>query len=263
MYRHAIRAALPFACLLLIAPASWAQDGEVPSWADDLHLVMFGGPPAGHVEVQLNGEFVAEFVEGAPPTAEIADLLEPGVNELTVSVTPDEGASSHPGPLRIAVSGIEKVSAYQSQALPPLAQIEVPPTLDGECAQTSRFWAGPTEARTEELKKRYWLVVDGPPANHWFTVYLNDVPVYGANSGDTFVEVTDHVKKGKNAVRFEGVKSCMHRETDQGDIFRIGIVLGSQEYDRVNVEGAPLAMFEYDPRTKKDEVSRKQSFRGY
>jgi hypothetical protein len=183
---------------------------EVPEWARDLGLFVFGGPPPGVVEIHVNGHLAAEIAEGSPSSIEMNDLLRAGVNEFELEFRPSDADPPAGRRVDIRIATAEQVNAFRNAVKDPLVEIVIPaapPTAP--CQETVRFWAGPPPAPPAALENRYWLVIEGGPVSHRVTVTLNDVPVFAASSGDTMVEITRFVKKGKNAVSFEAVPTCL------------------------------------------------------
>ena len=81
MNDHKLRLALILLLALPIGVQSAEEEAEsLAVWAEDIDLILFGGPPPGDLEVLINGEFAAEVTDAPPPTSEISDLLKPGVN---------------------------------------------------------------------------------------------------------------------------------------------------------------------------------------
>ena len=252
---------------LLVLPVTGAvaeePDGEFAAWAENVNLVLFGGPPPGDLEILINGEFVAEVTDAPLPLAEIADLLKPGVNVLEVRMTTPAEPRGPANRMKIQVAPIRKLSSTQRQSGQPLAEIEVPPELDSgklDCSQATKFWAGPS-ATSAELKDDYYLVLNGPPIHHWATVEINGTPVYGANVGNAMFEITDFVVKGKNELILKFVPSCMNRPSGRKDDFQVVVATGELEVDVVQL-GQPLVLLTHS-RDKKQgqEFQRKASFR--
>ena len=252
---------------LLVLPVTGAvaegPDDAFATWAEDVNLVLFGGPPPGDLEILINGEFVAEVTDAPLPSAEIADLLKPGVNVLEVRLTAPAEPRGRANRMKIQVARVHRLSSTQSQTGQPLAEIEVPPELDGgvlDCIQTTKFWAGPSVTRAE-LKDDYYLVFNGPPIHHWTTVAINGTPVYGANVGNAMLEITDFVVKGKNELILEFVPSCMNRPSGRKDPFQVVVATGELEVDVVQL-GQPLVMLTHTRDKKKgEEFQRKAAFR--
>lgn len=256
--RRVVLVLMVFCCSM----SAVAQD-EDRSWTENIMLTVFGGPPPGMVEITLNGEFVAEFGQNPPMVTEIGDLIQEGQNELTIRLSIEQPAAN-PGVTRIAIAPMRDVGRSQRQSEQPLAQITLPASLQSgsECTQTIKFWAARPKERTSELKHRYWLIVDGPPVNHWLSVSLGGHVLYEANEGTMFFEITDHVAKGKNTVEYTAAPTCFGRPTDRVGDLEFFISTGEQKIDVVEMTGAPQAYFSVSPKSKKPEIRRSMAFRG-
>jgi hypothetical protein len=235
---------------------------EAPPWAVDLGLFVFGGPPPGVVEIEVNGEFAARVVEGTPSSIEIADLLREGVNELELELTPGEPVSTAAGPVKIRIAGSEKVNEFRRAVKDPRVEVVVPGKAPAApCREAVRFWAGPPPASPPPLTRRYWLAYEGPPVHHRVTVWLNDVPVYAASAGNTLVEITRHVRPGKNTATFEAVPTCFVPRSDRSGPLAVFIASGRQEEDDVVFDGPPLANFDLPRKEDPKPIRRAQAFR--
>lgn len=235
---------------------------EVPEWARDLGLFIFGGPPPGVVEIRVNGEFAAEIVEGTPSSVEVNDMLHVGVNELELEFRPADAAPPAGRRVDIRIARAERVTAFRNAVKDPIVDVVIPaepPTAP--CRETIRFWAGPPPTPPAALESRYWLVVEGGPVSHRVTVTLNDVPVYAAGSGNRLIEVTRFVRRGKNTVTFEAVPTCLVPSSSPPDPLHVLIAAGRQEVDTVEYEGPPLSAFELPSKRGPEPIKRVQAFR--
>jgi hypothetical protein len=264
------RVAVPRAwCLAAALMLGLAAEGvvaatadEVPEWARDLGLFVFGGPPPGVVEIRVNGEFAAEVVEGTPSSIEVNDMLRAGVNELDLEFRPADASPPAGRRVDIRIARAERVTAFRNAVKDPLVDVVIPAEPSpGPCRETIRFWAGPPPAPPAALENRYWLVVEGGPVSHRVTVTLNDVPVYAAGSGDRLIEVTRFVRKGKNKVTFEAVPTCLVPQSSPPGPLRVVIAAGRQEVDTVTYDGPPLSAFELPAKRGPEPITRAQAFR--
>jgi hypothetical protein len=238
------------------------SDDEVPEWARDLGLFIFGGPPAGVVEIEVNGEPAAEVVKGVPPAIEVNGLLRPGVNELELEFRPSESAPPAGARVRVRIARAERVTSNRNAIKDPLVEVVVPAAPPAApCRETVRFWAGPPPAPPAALKNRYWLVFSGPPVSHRVTVLLNDVPVFAASSGDVMIEVTRFVKKGKNAVTFEAVPTCLVPRSSRPGPLQVFIASGQPGLDTVALDSPPLSAFDLPAKRNPKPFTRAQTFR--
>jgi hypothetical protein len=264
MNRTGIIVLVLIAAVWLLATPAVAEEGKVPDWAEPIKLVMFGGPSPGDLEVSLNGDFVVEILGVTPPVAEISDLLQAGVNRLKITMKPPE-EPRRANILKVQVAPVEQLGAMQQQTLMPLAQFVVPPELLGgaeECTEEISFWGGPPPYPEADLKERYYLVVQGPPIPHFVTIWINDLPLFASAGGETFMEITQYVLKGRNEVRYEFKPTCMTRESKREGMFTIMVATGEEDLDVVQMDN-PQAYMQHIVGTKKGKTfTRKYSFRG-
>jgi hypothetical protein len=235
---------------------------EVPDWARDLELFVFGGPPPGVVKIQVNGEFAAEIVEGSPSSIGMNHLLRAGVNEFELEFRPSDVDPPAGRQVDIRIARAERVSAFRNAVKDPLVEVVIPaapPTAP--CRETVRFWAGPPPAPPAALESRYWLVIEGGPVSLRVTVTLNDVPVFAASSGNTMVEITRFVRKGKNSVTFEAVPTCLVPRSGPSGPLHVLIAAGRLEVDTVTYEGPPLSAFELPAKRDPKPITRARAFR--
>jgi hypothetical protein len=242
-------------------PVAGTGDGP-PAWAADLGLYVFGGPPPGALEIEVNGKFAARVVQGTPSSIEIADLLREGVNEMELDFRPGEWISPEVSPVRIRIAGSESVTEFRNAVKDPRVEVVVPADpYAAACREKVRFWAGPLPPPSPSLKRRYWLAYQGPPVGHRVTVWLNDLPVYTASEGNTLVEVTRHVKPGKNRVTFDAVPTCFVPPSDRSGPLAVFIASGRMERDEVAFDGPPLANFDLPLKQDPKPFQRAQAFR--
>ena len=227
-------------------------------------MIAFGGPAPGDIEVLINGEFAVEF--GSDPTAAtpIDDMVVAGNNMLEIRMAAPEEPRGRTRHLQLHVAEIVQTSAHQRETQQPLVQVNVPDKLRSsgtECIQTAPFWAGPPPAREAAPKESYWLIIQGAPSTHWFTVSINGVPVFNGYSGDTFFEVTDFVIRGKNEVVYSATPTCMSRPTGRDDSLEFSISTGAKEIDTVRFD-TPMAMYTFAPKEGKPAFEKVRVFRG-
>lgn len=253
-------AVLLLVCSIFRTDASPVQEGDVPAWAENLRLTVFGGPAAGTITVSLNGEFLAEFDREPPVMTEISDLVSKGENEITFEIEGgDPGIPARD--LRVAVAPVHNVTSRQLESGRPLAHVTVPGRIEGgECTETLHFQAGPVDD-APDLKDLYWLVVTGPPMRHMVSVKINGKTVVETLEGDAFYNITKHLARGKNEVEYAARATCLVRPTDREDDLEIFVSTGEEKADFVQLTGTPVALFRLSRDTKKDEVARRTAFR--
>lgn len=247
-----------------LSPSARAEDSETPAWAEDLHLIVLGGPASGDIEVLVNGEFAVELGENPTVATQIGDMLINGTNTLEIRMRAPEDPRSRTGRMEIQVAEVIKTSVRQREIQRPLVNVEVPTELrDGgtECVQAVSFWAGPPPQRDAEPKDRHWLIVQGAPSTHWVTVSINGAPVFSGCFGDTFFDITDFVIRGKNEVLYSAAPTCMSRPTGRRDSLEFSISTGEVEIDTVQF-GSPMATFVFSPREGKPAFEKTRVFRG-
>ena len=185
---------------------------ETPAWAENIHLTVFGGLAKGDIEISLNGEFAAEIQGDPSGFTPIGDMLVAGINTMKIRLRPAETPRENFGAVRIQISPVVNVGHRQRQTQNPIVSVTVPKELRGGgfgCTQVATFWAGPPPSQEEPAKARHWLLVQGAPSTHWFTVFVNGAPVFSGPSGDSFYEISDFVMRGKNEVLYSASPTCM------------------------------------------------------
>ncbi len=258
---YRLRLAAIVLCSIVIAGSAGADGGEARPWAEDLKLTVLGGPSAGKITLSLNGEFLAEFDDDPPVMTEIADLIRPGENELTIQI--DAAAPGASGrDMRLAVVPVRSVTRRQMESGHPLAHVTIPGHVaDGACTESIRFWAGPVEGAAK-LKDNHLLVIDGPPIRHMVSVRVNGRTVIETLEGDSFYDISEHVIKGKNEVEYAARATCLARKIDREDDLEIFISTAEEKADIMEMTGPPTATFRLSRGMKKDEIVRRTAFRG-
>lgn len=254
-----------FLAFSLGMPAFGEEGSVLPEWTRDLKLVMSGGQARVNVEVLVNGEPVALVEEEVPPVSEIADLLQPGINELTLRFTPPEEPREAGTRMRVSVALVKLLASRHSQVQESLVETSIPAgfQIEQPCEEVRRFWIGPDPDSDSRLKKRFWLLVEGPPVHHTVAVVINGVTVVDASSGTRAVEVTRHLRKGRNTVIFEGRPTCV--EEKSGPDVPLIFAIGPSEPDVKTVKTIenPVASFELDRRRGTEPFSKKIIFRAW
>lgn len=254
--------------VLFLLAHSLAVGGEAPSatraWAENLHLMALGGPAPGDLEVLVNGEFAVELGASPGGSIPVGDMLVVGINTLELRMREPEEPRGRTARLQIQVAPMVETSAYHRESGKPLVAVDVPEKLRGagaDCVQPVSFWAGPPPQRDVEPADRHWLLMQGAPSTHWFTVSVNGVPVYSGSSGDTFFEISDFVIVGRNEVLYSASPTCLSPPTGRNESFEFSISTGEVEVDTVRF-GQPMAMLAFAPDVKKPAFEKSRAFRG-
>lgn len=258
---YSLRFALIVAFSILIVGPAGAEDTAAQPWNADLKLTVFGGPSAGRITLSLNGEFLAEFDDDPPIMTDVADLVRPGENELSIQV--DAAAPGRSGrDLRLAVAQVQQVTRRQMETKLPLIHMTIPARIDGgACTETIRFWAGPVEGAAQ-LKNMHWLVIDGPPMRHMVSVTVNGRTVVETLEGDSYYDISQHVIKGKNEVEYTTRETCLARAIDTDENLEIFVTTVEERGDAMEMTGPPSAVFRLSRDLKKERVVRRTAFRG-
>jgi hypothetical protein len=259
---------LALACVLVplvCAAAGWSPGNldEVPDWAATLGLFVFGGPAAAPVRVQLNDSLVAEIASGGQGrTFEVLEALASGPNELSVEFLPAESAGEASGRLTVALATSQRSEDGKRRLDEAIAESSLPEVSgDDACTERFRFWAGPPPEQAEELKKEYFLAVQGPPVGYLVTVSINGHPVYTTTKGERFFEVSPFIHKGKNSVSFDAVPACFHETITASGELVIVIAAGRMTPEGFQWEGQVLGQLELEHRKNPQPFSRRQNFR--
>jgi len=261
---------LILACSLACAPGvagEWeAKDWEeVPDWAATLGLFVFGGPAASPVQIRLNDQTVADIAPGdLGQIYEILEALHSGANELVVEflvgdAPPDDHARLS---VSLATSQVRPDgNRLLGESIAETALPADPP--DSACTETFSFWAGPPPPSEGELKKEYFLAVQGPPVGYLVTILINDQPIYTTTRGERFFEVTAFLRKGKNVVTFDAVPGCFPEEVTVSGKLVIVMAAGRMTPDGFHWEGQGqlLGQFDLESRKNPQPLTRRQSFR--
>ena len=241
-------------------------DPEPPEWAQQLRLVLHGGPLASDVEVTLNGQFVI-LVQGEPEWFHaIADLVKPGVNELKIALKKPDTPRTGSDDLTVEVREVSETARKVVTKGNSLAEIAVPASAPSEpsCETTVRFWAGPPPGPAPTgLKNAYWLYATGPSARVSVGVVVNDRLVYETSSGQAWFEITPFVHKGKNTVTFELRPTCLVPDTGRPGSLVVGVGPARLRGHTVEMTEPPQAEVEIDPKRDTTEKVMRRSFRAW
>lgn len=249
-----------------VMPSVGEEPVKAPEWARNLRLVVSGGPAISDIEISLNGEFVLDIGDQeAGLFHQVADLVRPGLNELKVALAKPEQARAAGEKVEIAVVRVEESERRVRTEGRPLAEVTVPGDVsaDTPCAETIRFLAGPVSPAPPDLKNRYWLFITGPPARSRVTVKVNDAVVGDAASGNTFIEVTHAVLKGKNVALFELRPTCLVEKSGRDGMLTFSIAPATLEIDTVRQTEGPQATVDIDPKRVEEPRTIKRAFRAW
>ncbi len=252
--------------LMLAQAGGFAEETpEPPALAEHLRLVVVGGPPRGDLEVTLNGEFVVEIGDEPNLFHEIADLVKPGVNELTVTLKPSSTPREYAEDLRLDIRLVRESGRTMRAVGSPLAEVVVPADAgeDEACTETARFRVGEVpKAEGEPLKNDYWLFVTGPPARSRVSVFVNDHLAYEASSGNEFIKITPLVRKGKNTVTFESRPTCLVPKSGRSGYLTFSVAPAEVEVETVKMTTPPEVEMQFDPKKKGETLTVRRTFRG-
>jgi len=257
----------PVAFVLTCALApGWgiAEEPEpAPDWAKNLGLFIFGGPASAGVNVRLNGRNVANVADGSgSSTHGILDALESGVNELVVEFLANDTPAAGRDRLTVSLATSRLKEDGKRTLDESIAETSLPAIpAASACTETFRFWAGPPPETTEELQKRYFVRVHGPPVGYLVTILINGSPVYTTTRGERFFEVTSFIVKGKNWVEFEAVPGCFGDGITAEGRFSILLAAGRMGEDEFEWEGQALGEFDLVRQKNPRSFTRRQNFR--
>jgi hypothetical protein len=257
-------------CLVLFgsipARADEPAAAEPPEWAQRLRLTLHGGPVVSDVEISINGAFVILAQESPDWFHEIADLVKPGVNELSVELKKADAPRSGGDDLAIAIREVSERGRKTETKGSPLAELTVPAGSPAEpaCKTSVRFWAGPPPGPAPAgLKNQYWVYANGPAARVSVAVVVNDRLIYETSSGQNWFDVTPFVQKGKNTAVFELRPTCLVPDFGKAEPLVVGIAPARLEGRTVQMTEPPQAEVEIDPKRDREAKTIKRSFRAW
>jgi hypothetical protein len=205
------------------------------------------------VEVLINGEFAMSIVEDPPLFTEIADLLQPGENTITVLLRAPEQPRAGSEALHIEIRRTETTTMRRRTVGLALAEVVIPADVDltEPCEESVAAWIGPPgPSAGGELNERYWLFVTGPPVGVRVRVKINGTVVTDVASGTSFIDVTRFAVKGKNTVELESRPTCLDQRSARDEALTFAIGAAEQELDHVQMTETPQVWIEYR-RTKR------------
>jgi hypothetical protein len=234
-----------------------------PNWAAGLGLFVFGGPASASVDVRVNGQTVAEIAQGSGGgTHEIEDALQAGVNEFAVEFHSSDAPQEDARRLTVSLATSQIKEDGKRRLDESVAETSLPPQPPAStCTETYRFWAGPPPESRDELKKRYFMAIHGPPVGYLVTILLNDSPVYTTTRGERLIEVTAFIVKGQNRILFEAVPDCFDEAVAVEGQLEIFIAAARMDGEDFRWEGGVLGEFDLRQEKNREPLTRRQSFR--
>ena len=259
---------LVLVCWLAFTPAAAGEwDGknwdEVPDWAATLGLFVFGGPAASAVHLRLNDQTVAEVAPGGSGKIyEILAALKSGANVFVVEFLAADARPEERARLSVSLATSQVQADGNRRLDESIAETALPADPPAaSCTETFRFWAGPPPEPAGELKKEYFMAVQGPPVGYLVTIQINDQPIYTTTKGERFFEVTSFIRKGRNTVTFDAVPGCFPEGITASGKLMVVLAAGRMTPEGFNWEGQLLGQFELENSKNLEPFTRRQNFR--
>lgn len=265
---RSILSVLVLACLGTVCGAQEPERAPAAPDADfsgGFSITTRGGPAAVDADVFVNGEYAFTLGEENELFNDVPGLLKPGENSLRIVTKKPGAAREVGGHLEIDVRAVDRKATRTRTVGRPYLSVMIPDGVgpDAACEETFRFLLEPDPKPHPALKNRWYLFVYGPPSPNRVTVLVNGRPVWVGIQGADYVEITQHLQKGKNVVTFEGRPTCLARTDGKKDLLSLQIVPARMDGDTLQATDAPAAAYEVGPERRAEGFSVQRSFRAW